>query len=310
MHVRVISSNGNLPPRQAVSWGAEQHLQFMADTGYDGFEVMPLRSRLATEISLGLGDAALKEVVVSVHQPFRRETVGEMVSLPHASGGVRKVAGNLAVAVAMPRIDRSLAYMLRAQESSGRWINAVVYPNEQAVSDEPLTRPMDYREWQGKFANVIWQPTAEVLDAWGVLSTDAQVAMEGMKVRMRRDGLDAVCFDTHHWTSTRQGLDMPRWEDALPELLRDGDCVEMHLCPARPDVGGDTRQLEQILNGAIAYTEVGDMLTCVRENVSPSADFLVVTELPNMALAQADIGSMTLLEVHRELVGETQELLA
>lgn len=288
---RVSSSNANLAPVQALLWGAAQYEQHVEAIGADGIEWMPIRGRLRAQAELGR--QSLSGLVTSLHASFRDYTYRDI-----ARG--RAALRELPFAVAMSRAD-AMGPLVVMQNAAGHRLPVVAYPNEQRLINTADTkRNIDFGTWQETFAGVRFQPTAELLHNWGVLSADGQVAMNGMRAVMATRGFDGVCFDTHHWTSERGGKLMPDWADALPHIVRDGTVREMHICPARPDVGGDDRQLRHILEGRIGQTEIGDMITCVAENLPDGAGMDFVLELPHMA-SNGDEG------VSRQVIGEIRD---
>ena len=289
---RVSISNANLAPGPAVLWGADKYRQHVTDIGADGIEWMPLRGRLRAEAELGR--QSMQGLVTSLHASFRNATLQDVV---HRRVSPRE----LPFIAAMSRLD-ALRPLVVMQDRVGHSLPVVAYPNEQSLlKTDALTRNVDYTEWQGTFPSVRFQPTAELLHRWGVLSSDANVAMAGLKEVMADRGFDNVCFDTHHWTTERGGYVMPDWRAALPNLIRDGTAQEMHVCPARPDVGGSDQQLQLILDGHIDQTEIGDMITCVGENLPDDATgFYFVLELP-YAATHDDVG------IPRTLIGEIRE---
>lgn len=280
---RVSISNANLAPGPAVLWGADQLKDYIAKIGADGMEWMPIRSRF--QLQSELGRQALDGVVTSLHASFRDYSIVDVIRR-------RTGVTDMKFAIGMSR-NENIGPLLVMQNwaGSGDKLPVVAYPNEQALINPTgtMNRHTDFKRWQEQFASVRFQPTAELLYNWGVLSSDGAVAMQGMKEVMAQRGFDGVAFDTHHWTTERGGKLMPNWRDSLPQLVRDGTAQEMHVCPARPDVGGDGEQLRFILNDFIAYTEVGDMITCVAENLPENAPFDFVLELPHAA-TKDDIG--------------------
>lgn len=303
----------------AAGGGVRAHAKFLEETGYSGYEMTPMNNRLSAELRLGLGKQALKEgVIASLHQSWRIGSMRERLQRPHSVAEAKKIARSVGGAALFPQLEASLPRLQQLQKLAGRKLNVVVYPNHQLPPNE-APRTIDYRKWkeEGGFSGISWQPTAEVLYRWGVLSQNAGTAMRGMQERMKDDGLDGVCFDTFHWPSVRYGRDdlvMPAWEGALPGLVKNGICTEMHIGPARPDMlGGDTKQLDLILQDKIAKTEIGDMLGCVAENLpGPAEDsepFTFVTELPHMALGPADTGEQNYVAVHRDLAAAVRGVM-
>lgn len=271
---RVSISNANLPPGQALLWGADQFKQHVSAIGADGIEWMPIRGRLRAQAELGRH--AVDGLVTSLHASFRDYTFMDI-----ARG--RAAAKELPFAVAMSRLD-VIGPLVVMQNWAGRKLPVVTYPNEQMLINTADTKGnIDFTQWQATFAGVRFQPTAELLHNWGVLSSDGAVAMNGMKEVMAQRGFDGVAFDTHHWVTERGGKLMPDWRDALPVIVSDGTTREMHVCPARPDVGGNDWQLRYLLEGRIGQTEIGDMITCVAESLPDGAGMDFVLELPHVA---------------------------
>jgi hypothetical protein len=290
--VSVGVSNANLSPQQALLWGVWEHRQYLEAIGADGFEWMPIRSRLRLEPEIGR--ASLSDVVTSLHASFRSQTAGDVLRGRGSPRTLPFIAG-------MSRLD-TLAPLVVMQHKVGRQLSVVAYPNEQVPPNPPDTpRPVDYASWQSIFKSVRFQPTAELLHSWGVLSADGDIAMEGMKHVMEGRGFNGVCFDNFHWKSERSGHMMPDWARALPNIIRDGTAQEMHVCPARPDRGGGDEQLQLILDGRIGETEVGYMITCIAENLPFETDFDFVLELPHVAVGHDDIG------VSRAVIGAIRD---
>jgi hypothetical protein len=275
---------------------AEQHREIARAIGVDGIELLALRSRLMAQARLGIGAEALKSTVMSQHQSYR----GHMI--PNSFMQTAEVIG-------MPRVGTSLKTMRRVQSIIGHKLPVVVYPTEQQPTNKRHPWSVDYKLWKGIFAQIRWQPTAEALNARSLLSHKQQSAARNIRIFGDETGIDKTVLDTHKWPLERDGLSMPAWELTLPELVKSGDCVEMHVCPARTDLGGDTDQLELILNGGITGTEIGDMLNCVRENVSAGDIFDVVLELPHQAIGASNVGKRTWLEVNRDAIAATRGML-
>lgn len=278
---RVSVSNANLSPRQVLFWGTDDYKAYIDRVGADGMEWMPIRGRFRVEAALGR--SALDGVVTSLHASFRDYTLRDIIQR-------RAAMKELKFALGMPKVE-NIHPLLSVQDRAGGALPIVAYPNEQGLVNSAgmMNRNIDFGAWQEQFSSVRFQPTAELLHNWGVLSSDGELAMRGMKAVMEQRGFDGVAFDTHHWTTERGGKLMPDWRDSLPSLVRDGTAQEMHVCPARPDIGGDDRQLRYILAGFIGSTEIGDMITCVAENLPEGAPFDFVLELPHEA-TRGDIG--------------------
>lgn len=280
---RFSVSNANLSPLQAVTWGADQHHEYVDTVGADGIEWMPVRGRMRLEAEIGR--KSMTGLVTSLHASFRTATVGDVVKGHESPRELKFIA-------ALSQLGDSYP-LVTMQSRVGYKLPIVVYPNEQEVngsrSSNHAPRQVDYRLWRQIFAGTRFQPTAELLHNWQVLSSSGAIAMEGMKAAMAAHGLDAVCFDTYHWTSERGGHVMPDWSSSLPSIAADGTLQEMHICPARTDMGGDDRQLQQILRGHIAETEIGDMIASVRENTPRFPGLDIVLELPSEATG-GDVG--------------------
>jgi hypothetical protein len=252
----------------------------LEEIGADGIEWMPIRSRFRVQAELGRQSVA--GLVTSLHASFRDYT-------PLDIARRRAAPKELKFAAAMSRLD-AISPLVIMQARAGQKLPIVAYPNEQLLINTADTkRTIDFSKWQEQFASVRFQPTAELLQNWGVISSDGDLAMSGMKAVMAEHGFDGAVFDTYHWTTERGGRLMPDWRDALPNIVRDGTAQEMHVCPARPDVGGDDQQLRFILSGRIGETEIGDMITCVRESVPEGGGFDFVLELPFVA-THDDVG--------------------
>jgi hypothetical protein len=271
---RIGVSNANLAPQEAASWGHVRHREYLNAVGADGFEWMPVRGLLRLQSMLGT--AAASDVVTSLHASFRTASAGDVLRGRRSPKELKFIAG-------MARAD-ALGPLVRMQRSVGCQLPVVAYPNEQVPPNEVTpAHAVDHTKWQERFASVRFQPTAELLHNWGVLSSRGKVAVNGMKRVMQSRGFDAVCFDTFHWKSERSGYVMPAWEEVLPDMVRDGTVREMHVCPARPDRGGRSDELDLILDGQIHFSEIGDMLTAVRENLPLGEHFDVVLEMPAAA---------------------------
>lgn len=290
---RLLASNLNLPRKQAAFWGIDDYRQYLEATKADGFELTPLNSRITWS------KGSLNGVVYSLHQPFRRSTTGEIIQ----RGPLKKIPGSLAMAAVVGRPDTSFEPLQRLQQRIGHKVTAVVYPNQQVTKEADAwataRRPINYKAWKGEFKHLAWQPTAEALQREGLLKNEPSLAVRGIRAFRDRTGIGKVVFDGYHWQSERVGHRMPPWEETLPTLLQEGDCIEAHLSPARPDMGGEVDDLNIVLRGGIARTEMGDMLACIYENTPAGTEFPVVLEMPHAAIATA--GLKDYIAIHRDL---------
>ncbi|HEX6258539.1 MAG TPA: hypothetical protein VFZ48_03600 [Candidatus Saccharimonadales bacterium] len=294
----ISSANLNLPIRRAMVGGHESHAEFLQQTGYDGFEVHPTRSRFTAEILLG---AKAINLVTSLHQSFQDANLRDLL---HGSKPLN--LQNVAFASILPERKASMRYLTSLQARLEQQVPAVLYPEQQGT---PRIFNFEHEQYDGVFASRLWQPTAEVLQRWGVLVRDTDTAIRGMLRAMKKEGFDNLCIDTFHWPATQDGESyMPPWQEALPQLAAAGHIKEVHFGPARPDFSDDSSQLKQILRGNIANTESGQMLATVAENMHCGETPYVVTELTHAAVTQ--LGYTDYTGVHRDLVQAIRETVS
>ncbi|HYG83880.1 MAG TPA: hypothetical protein VD907_03310 [Verrucomicrobiae bacterium] len=304
MHTLVVSSaNLNLPYKRAFLEGSSGHEDFLNQVGYDGFEMHPLRSRLAAEILAG--KRAALDLVTSLHQSFSGSTLRGLAREALPPQPIKPRQRQVAFAAMLPSLSRSLAHLQLYQQRKGEPLRAVLYPNEQ---QPPSRETIDYRSLAGVFAERLWQPTAEVLQQLNVLHSSTTVTLDGMVRAMPKMGFDKLCIDTFHWVARRNGHVMPPWQEALPFLASRSFISEVHFGPARSDFNDDGTQLRMILKGQIARTKAGKMLLTTAAHLPENQELYVVTELTHAAITE--LGYQDYQGIHKEVVGAIRGLLA
>ena len=296
-NVKVSTATVNLPTKRAMIEGVAGHEDFLGKTGYDGFEVQPMRSRFCAELLLGTKATRL---VTSWHQSFPGVNMRDLAKGAVGLGDEKPNAQRIKIVAGMPDRLRSMKYLRAMQAKIKQKLPAVLYPSLGTLRSYGY----DHRDYQGVFAERLWQPHAEVLHYWGVLPGTTTTVIRGMLRAMQAAGLDNLCVDTSHWNARWQGLTLPPWQAALPHLATKGHVREVHFGPARTDLGNDVSQLKLILDGKIAQTESGKMLRTIAEN-TPGAELYVVTELTHAAITAA--GYTDYQTVHREVCAAVRE---
>jgi hypothetical protein len=278
MSTELLMSNMNVSKPDAILRGGAWFEDFTHQAGYDGIELTPVRGRLLYEARLGR--AATLTTIRSMHQSF----VPDIFMLPFSA--------------VMPQMDTSLNDLASIQSHvTDRRIPVVVYPNHQmpprkTIGTTDFTRRTDMGE-------KLWQVTSEVLDAWRVPFDDTELALDSLKRHMLREGLEGCVIDTHHSYAERGGI-VPDWNSWLPAMDQQGLISEVHVSPARTDMGGTSEELGTILKGGIANTRTGEVLRMTHPD-------RVVTEIPANEIAQ--LGYKDIQAVHRDITASLRDYM-
>lgn len=275
---------------QSPKWLAETVTQ----AGFDGLEWSDVPNIHPLSIAGGgLAVALAKQgAIYSLHQSWQATQYRE---LPHVFAEAKQAASDktyptaraLAAAgfqgviiAGLPRLERSLEKLEPIQNAVGHKLPVVVHPNEQHVGKRRSTPAIDYPAIRrsGRFGPIRFQPTAELLDAWGVLSRDPIRTVDDMLAVMPAKGFDEVAFDTNHAYDLRDGKQFSRPADMAAELTRRGAMAELQLS-YRPDFGGKNGELQTFLTSNTTETPQGEVTAAVRENTAPHQSLYVVAEV-------------------------------
>ena len=293
----IAASNLNMPRRVAVFGGQKAHENFLKDAGYSagseidgearqytggGFEwseVRNLRNIFMGRLGLKL---ARRGLVSSLHQSWRSTTAREVAArIFHPSGewnGVRNtpkaVLRSLGLVAVIPFIDSWRNRLAPFQTAAGKKLPVVAYPNEQQPPNAPGRFKFDYPVLAKDFLALRHQPTAETLQAWGVLTDSPELTVEGMLAAQREHGFSEVAFDTKHAFAERHGLNMPDPVEMTRLLAERSELAEIHL-----NLTDDAESLRLAMQGNLADTHHGKMLAAAMGALAADSVLTVVTEV-------------------------------
>lgn len=279
MSAEILMSNLNVNKLDAIVRGSEWFGDFVDRATYDGIELTPMRGGMLREAKLG--KLTMSAVIRSMHQSF----VTDIRHVPFS--------------IVMPQMDASLDDLAHIQSYiRTRSVPVVVYPNEQmpprtAVGSTHFADPKLPGE-------KLWQVTSEVLDAWKIPISDTHLALDALTHRMKQERLDGCVIDTHHSYAQRGGV-VPNWEEWLPAMDQQRLVREVHVSPARSDMGGGNEELRAILGGNIAETRTGAVLSMTHPD-------RIVTEIPANEIGQ--LGYRDIVAVHRDIVSAIKDHIA
>ena len=276
MSVELVMSNMNVSKADALRRGASWYQDFAGKAGYKGVEFTPVRGPVLREARLGR--AAALDVIRSTHQSF----VTDMSMLPFS--------------LVMPQMDASLDQLAEIQSHRPEErIPVVVYPNQQM----PPRKSIGLTDFAARsdLGDKLWQVTSEVLKVWDIPMDTTELAISALRRRMASEGLDGCVIDTHHSYASRGGI-VPDWDEWLPALDRQGLIKEVHVSPARSDMGGGNDELRAILSGNIATTRTGAVLGTTHPE-------RVVTEIPADEIAR--LGYKDIAAVHQDITAALRE---
>ena len=286
-----------MPPRDAVFGSRSAHEEFLEAGGYKpgaevgsqaaqytggGFEwtdVRNPRNLLRTRIAVEL---AAKGFVSSLHQSWRSTTAPEIAArLLHPSGewnGVpntpKNVALSLGLVATIPFIDSWTRRLMPIQQAAGRKLPVVAYPNEQQPPNAPPRFDFDYPGLSKHFAVLRHQPTAETLQAWGVLSVDTTRMVKDMLEVQSLYGFAQVAGDTKHTDDVRLGFRFRDPVEMFRLLAKANALAEIHL-----NLTGDPDALRQTIDGNLIETRHGEMLAVAMGAASANSAITIVPEV-------------------------------
>jgi hypothetical protein len=300
MAIHIATATLNFSYGHAAAKSPEWIASAIERGGFDGIEWSDVpnihpRSIAARGVAVYLAKHGL---VTSMQQSWQSTAYGELPQVFRdakaengAIKGLLATAKQAALIAGLPRLPESLDKLEPIQAAAGKKLAVVAHPNEQHLGNKP--RPganVDYPTIRaaGSFAALRFQPTAELLDAWGVLSANPEQTVDDMLSVMEGHGFDQVAFDSHHAYMERGGKKLPDPARMAAQLVKRGRMDELQLC-WRPDFGGDANELHAALSGHLGDTHQGEVLYAVHSNLNLGDDQYIVVETP------ADAFSDTLL---------------
>jgi hypothetical protein len=309
--LEIISSTLNLSPPAAALWTAEQHRDYLRQTGYVGTTYYPLDNVLAAQIATGV---EVGDFIAAFQQPWRERTrlqvMGNLIKKTLTQPSQAKDAGfDAAMNMAMPHIDRGLKVLNRVQHRLGTESlrPVVVHPQGQMFGDsladgtrKPNKR-RDYHDERSRYAlgEFQWQPTVEFAYNRGVLTTNPDTLVDDMSEIATADGLGRAAFDVNHVFATRQGKRFSNPEAMAARFASIGMLGSFEFS-LQPHLGGDIADLTQIANGNIAGTPHGRALAAAAGNTAAGDTFTLRVEIPDYAWDL--IGQTDHVQAHRDLV--------
>jgi hypothetical protein len=223
---------------------------------------------------------------------------------------VKSAIEQTAIITMLPQLETSLGKLQRVQRAAGRRLPVIVHPNEQHLGDKPRQHNVDYgaiRE-SGRFGPLRFQITAEYLAAIGVPLDQPEHTVGALyQAVAENQEFDEVVFDSHHATRRRGGFMLPDPPKVAGRLARDGKLAELQMC-WRPDFSGDAAELRYALDGRIAETPQGTVLSEVNENLPDDCDLYVAIETPAHALGREYWNALGILATNvRQMLLRLQE---
>ncbi len=220
----IVIASPMLPVNLALTGGIEAHRTFLEEAGYTGMELHVMRfSRLAHELAARAAEPVIDNAahfIRSGHQSFISLEQG---MVPRANAG--EVIRSMASIALFPPASASLKKLDTLQHGINRDTNldVVVYPE--------IDQPEGFHGLP--FTWKLFQPNVRVLRKWGIRTTDELIA------RAKYEGLTGIAWDGYHYLRTEEsGLAMPKWDDALPQLLENKALLpvrETHVSIGRSD---------------------------------------------------------------------------
>jgi len=270
--IELQASLFNLPPRMEVLGSTEAIGTFLHDSGYGGLQYTPVR----TPYSHRFDELAEEGYVTSFQQSWAHGLHPAQVVFRTVLSGVKASTERI------EQLRERLPIERRGETPT------IVHPNEQYLGGRPRTGRIDYNAWQrtGVLGPLLYQPTVEVLHAWGRLQVlPADKAADSLMSAQIAYGFDNIALDLHHITTERAGMQLsPDWVDAFVARLAANGALannsEVQVA-LRPDFGGEPGDAVKVMEGDFIETRAGELLGIIKANLPEGQERLrVTTEIP------------------------------
>lgn len=284
--VQVVSSNLNLAPVHAITWGAEQHRDTLAEAGYDGMMYYPLYSKLAWEIRK---DEPIGDIVTGFLQNWREDTrvqtfdralLHTTLAVPRGLKAIKDAFVEGVGPLSMPHLTKSLGVIANIQTRISRQGNSeyqlpvIVHPFGQMLGDGDRLTRRNYTEWVagGRVGPLLCQPTAELAVGRGVRSKDPVRTADNLIESLDWDGIHDMALDTGHLFSERP-YNGEHVQFSPDEALAISKRLATIRRVARVELSVQPRfhtldNLRDIMDGNLTETPQGQAIQTVYETVS------------------------------------------
>lgn len=297
-NLEIAASIFNLPSATILTGSEASFTRHLKAAGYEHMQYMPVRGLHAAVADRLVADGT----ITSLHQSWMNVQKGSSLKDKLMQAVFPGIEGS------MHKIDA-----LEDLAPHDKRLPIIVHPYGQHLGGNPAYHTLDYTQmkalWQ--YAPLLHQPTAEVLDLWGILDKDAARTAEQLVDAQREHGLEGVALDLHHLTTVRNKINLDqygrRWREnfvgALAAYggLRYPSELQVSL---RPEFGGDPAHVGDFLGGKFDKTPHGRMLVSIAESLpEDQTDLRVTTEILPSAWQSAGLAWQ---EGNRKLVQAIQ----
>ena len=195
----------------------------------------------------------------------------------------------------------TVVFMVRLRVNCSDTVQ-IAHPNEQQPPGEKPRFNFDYKHLARPFSGLRYQPTAEVLHAWGVLNDGPDRVAGRIIAAQRSRGFDGVALDTSH-LGERHGLSVGDPEALVRALGQSGTLHEIQI-----NFTGRPIELSGVLNHGLGMVPDGRLLRAALESIpSGQQQLLVVTEVAPTDFRS--VGMRSVVQGHQKLIDAIADVL-